>query len=323
MQAEAGEDKTPDVGSLLSGARKSRGLNDLDNVARELCIRPHLLEALEQNNFSAFPTACYASGFLKSYATYLGLDATSVVSQFKSEYEGAFQKVELVFPEVPARASLPRNIAASIGGLSLVMVLGVGMMFGTEEVREDLIALDDVSSLSMADTMLTASAPATATQIALAEPVKQAVEKVAAEPGKKPVEKKLAENKPVDESPTFTLVQQATAHTNDSDADEIFSREVRATPVVGDRIRLTAAADIWVRISGPEGEILFDRVVQEGEEFFAPDRKGLKLMTSNASALSLFVGDVAISPLGDYGQIVSELTLDQQHLLQKTALLQH
>ncbi len=282
----------------MSDARKSRGLIDLGQVARDLCIRPHLLEALEQNNFLAFPTACYASGFLKSYATYLGLDAASIVSQFKAEYKGASEKVELVFPEVPQRAALPRNIAASIGGLSLVIMLGVGMTFGDDTVRQELIALEDLGHLTMAS----ASAPEASRQTVAAGTEPAPVAEV--------VEAK------VEEGPKFTLVQQATAHTGDVD-----QKDVQATAVVSDRIRLTAASDIWVRISGPEGEILFDRVVQQGEEFFAPDRKGLTLMTSNASALSLFVGDVAISPLGDYGQIVTELALDQKRLLQKTALL--
>ena len=301
-QAETGEKNVPTVGSLLSDARKSRGLESLDFVARELCIRPHLLEALEQNNFSAFPTACYASGFLKSYAAYLGLEVASIVSQFKSEYEGATEKVELVFPEVPPRAHLPRTIAASIGTLSLVIMLGVWMMFGSETIREDMLALEDFSGLALA-TGSTEPGTIDEQQTTEQETVLASVEQ--------PVEEKA------DEERKFTFVQQATARTGDTNRND-----VTATAVVTDRIRLTADADIWVRISGQDGEILFDRVVQEGEEFFAPDRKGLTLMTSNASALSVFVGDVAISPLGDYGQIVSELALDQKKLLQKTALLQ-
>ncbi|MFC7047993.1 helix-turn-helix domain-containing protein [Emcibacter nanhaiensis] len=302
-KAEAGDKNIPDVGSLLSEARKSKGLDSLDYVARELCIRPHLLEALEQNNFSAFPTACYASGFLKSYATYLGLDAASVVSQFKSEYEGATEKVELVFPEVPPRAHLPRTIAASIGSLSLVIMLGVWMMFGSENISGDMLALEDLTGITLAQST---SEPVQAPN---QEPVAETTELASVE---QPVEDKAETGR------KFTFVQQATAKTG-----EATRKDVMATAVVTDRIRLTADADIWVRISGPEGEILFDRVVQKGEEFFAPDRKGLTLMTSNASALSVFVGDVAISPLGDYGQIVSELALDQKKLLQKTALLQY
>lgn len=314
IKAGTGETTVPDVGSLLTDARKSRGLTDLDHVARELCIRTYLLEALEQNNFSAFPSACYASGFLKTYATYLGLDAASVVRQFKGEYEGATRKVELVFPEVQARAKLPRDIAAGIGGLSLVIMLGVGMMFGKDGVQQELLAFEKVGSLELsAKPVQSAALQEKKSEDSREKAPEAASEKILASVEEDARDKDMRK----EESAKFTFVQQATANTDEDD-----QKNVRATAVVNDRIRLTAAADTWVRISGAGGEILFDRVVQEGEEFFAPDRKGLTLMTSNASALSLYVGDVAISPLGDYGQIVSELALDQKRLLQKTALLQ-
>ena len=58
-----------------------------------------------------------------------------------------------------------------------------------------------------------------------------------------------------------------------------------------------------------------------GEEFYMTDRAGLKLMTSNAGAVSIHVGNIAVGPLGKFGETRDNIRLDKQDLLMKTARL--
>ena len=81
------------IGEKLFQARHAlTGADDIEKlsvekISSELCIRPHLLAALEQDDFTKFPSACYAAGFLKNYAAYLGLDVAQIVTQYKKELQ--------------------------------------------------------------------------------------------------------------------------------------------------------------------------------------------------------------------------------------------
>ncbi len=54
----------------------------------------------EAGKFDSFPSACYATGFLKNYAAFLGLDTKEIISKYEQEYAGLNDVVILTFPEV-------------------------------------------------------------------------------------------------------------------------------------------------------------------------------------------------------------------------------
>ena len=88
------------VGKILKDARQKHRVRDLNVIAKELCIRPYLLEALEKGDFGSFPSSCYVTGFLKNYASYLNLDTKEIISGYEAEYAGSKDGVVLDFPEV-------------------------------------------------------------------------------------------------------------------------------------------------------------------------------------------------------------------------------
>ena len=72
------------IGETLRTAREEQGLSINDAVA-ETRIRSHFLEALEQNNFESLGGDIYVRGFLRNYATFLGLDPDPLLAPFRSE----------------------------------------------------------------------------------------------------------------------------------------------------------------------------------------------------------------------------------------------
>jgi cytoskeletal protein RodZ len=72
------------VGEQLREAREARGF-DLFRVERDTKIRLKYLEALESGDFAELPAEVYARGFLRNYASYLGLDADELVDQWRRE----------------------------------------------------------------------------------------------------------------------------------------------------------------------------------------------------------------------------------------------
>ena len=84
------------VGERLRDAREVRGL-DLYRVERDTKIRHKYLVALEAGDYADLPGDVYARGFLRNYATYLGLDPDEVIE----EWRGEFSAVPVAPPGAP------------------------------------------------------------------------------------------------------------------------------------------------------------------------------------------------------------------------------
>jgi cytoskeletal protein RodZ len=105
------------VGTLLRDAREQRGI-DIEGVARALRIRHPYLVAIEEGRFGDLPGAPYASGFVRSYAEFLSLDANEILRRFREESGGAGARTELIFPAPVSEGGFP---AAVLIGLVIVL----------------------------------------------------------------------------------------------------------------------------------------------------------------------------------------------------------
>lgn len=94
------------VGDLLRQTRQSYG-GSLEQIADALRIRVSYLAAIEEARYADLPGPVYAQGFVRAYATHMGLDAEEAVRRFKLE-TAAFEKPrDLTFPMPLAQRSIP------------------------------------------------------------------------------------------------------------------------------------------------------------------------------------------------------------------------
>ena len=68
------------IGQKLFQARKGRDLS-LEQAANETHIRLHYLEALENGDLDQIPSRAQARGFLRAYASYLGISSDSLFTE--------------------------------------------------------------------------------------------------------------------------------------------------------------------------------------------------------------------------------------------------
>lgn len=101
------------VGALLREAREASGRSVADVVA-SLRIRRVYLEAIEDGRFDELPGAAYAVGFVRSYATYLRLDAPTLVERFKEEATGIQAPQELEFPTPVPEGRFPGGLLVTL-----------------------------------------------------------------------------------------------------------------------------------------------------------------------------------------------------------------
>lgn len=110
----------PGAGADLRAARERLGWA-LPDVAVMLRIRPAYLEALECGRLSQLPGNVYALGFLRTYATALGLDAEEVARRFRAEAGEIPRHSELIFPAPVPERGLPAGALILLG---LILVGG-------------------------------------------------------------------------------------------------------------------------------------------------------------------------------------------------------
>lgn len=72
------------VGQMLADAREARRIS-IEQAERDTRIGRRYLLALEAEEFSAFPARVYSRGFLRSYASYLGLNPADLLALLPEE----------------------------------------------------------------------------------------------------------------------------------------------------------------------------------------------------------------------------------------------
>ena len=101
-------DRMIDIGNTLRSARSRRGL-ELQDCERETRIRARYLGALEDERFDILPEPAYARGFLRTYATFLGLDGRVLVEEYDDRFGVVRDPVEP--PPTPPRRSRRRRVS--------------------------------------------------------------------------------------------------------------------------------------------------------------------------------------------------------------------
>jgi cytoskeletal protein RodZ len=74
------------VGQKLHEARISQSLT-LEEIALKTKIRPEFLTAIEKGEYDKLPSSSYAQGFVRNYASFLGLSQKEIMPLFRREFD--------------------------------------------------------------------------------------------------------------------------------------------------------------------------------------------------------------------------------------------
>ncbi|WP_159999633.1 RodZ family helix-turn-helix domain-containing protein, partial [Roseomonas sp. 18066] len=107
------------VGEELREARLSLGVS-LEELAETLRINRRYLAALEEGRVRDLPGVAYGTGFVRSYAQSMGLDAPDLVRRFREGAGGATRPKDLVFPEPVPDRGVPAGVVILIGAVLAV-----------------------------------------------------------------------------------------------------------------------------------------------------------------------------------------------------------
>lgn len=339
------------VSEILRDRRLECSL-DIEHVAQVLRIRPAVLTAIEAGEIDQLPGPAYAVGFVRSYATYLGLDAEALVLRFKAEVAEVSRKPHLNFPlpvsdsRVPTRPILlicillailtyagwyyvssdHRNIADLVPAVPERL----RHLLSPDQVKQEITAGADHPTAPQQAEPPATTAPQIPAQSAGQPAVSAAPAATPQQTGGQqtvPAAPPLASAPaaetdgvpPVEERPnapaTAAPATPDLAQPTVSEGGKTQAQSAYGAPDGQARIVLHAVADSWIQVRDSQGNLLITRVLKPGESYNVPNQPGLTMVTGNAGGLDIAVDGMNIPRLGESGRVARNVTLDPARLL--------
>lgn len=75
------------ISEMLQDTRIEKGLT-LESIVKATKIKKAYLIAIEHGRYNDLPSESYALGFVKNYASFLGIDKNKAAAMFRREFEG-------------------------------------------------------------------------------------------------------------------------------------------------------------------------------------------------------------------------------------------
>lgn len=324
---------------------------ELDYVAQILRIRPSILTAIEKGEFDQLPGPAYAVGFVRSYATYLGLDAEALVVRFKNETAEIARRPHLEFP-LPMRDSrVPTGPLLFVCILLAILTYGgwyymssrpnqladmvptvperLQHMLAPPQPRET--AAPAVSQPAPAETAQTAAAsPAASAPVAAAQTAGTPASSIPATTAATtpaptqaaPPQTSVDGVPPVESQPALAATAVPVPASPDLAQPAINGEAAKApgdtsygAPEGQARVVLHAIADSWVQVRDKTSNLLFTRVLKPGEHYNVPNQPGLTMIAGNAGGLDITVDGMNAPRIGEAGRVARNVSLDPDHLL--------
>jgi cytoskeleton protein RodZ len=320
------------LGGELRARRQSLGW-ELPDLAASLRIRRVYLEAIEAGRISELPGSTYALGFVRAYASALGLPGEQIAGRFRAESAEANIRPALTFPAPVPQRGVPAGALLLLG---LVILAGAysGWYYVSEHqhtpaqtvppIPDHLLppgAEKPAPSPQVASIMPGTAAPSQLPPVTPPAPAlpPQSTSQV-------PVPSHAAEP-PVAASPIpppgAAIAPAALPTVQTPASPPVVPSPVAAPPLAapppavppGTRMIVTATADAWVTVKQKSGPPLLNKLMHAGDSWPVPsDKPGLLLTTGNAGGTELDVDGTKIASLGGSGMVRRDLPLDADAL---------
>ena len=119
-------DATPEIGAEISAARHRLGL-DAEALAEWTRIRPHVIEAIEVDDFGPCGGDFYARGHLRTLARVLGIDVAPLLRTYDKKYASGPVSPRTVFEAELAHSAAVRPVRRMRGGPSWSVLVAAVM----------------------------------------------------------------------------------------------------------------------------------------------------------------------------------------------------
>jgi cytoskeleton protein RodZ len=297
------------LGETLRAARISRGLS-LDQVALTTRIRARHLAAIEESRVDELPSPPFSTGYVRAYATAVGLDADAAAARFRRE---APDRDEALHAPPGVRAE--RHGGLKLVGLA-VIVIGTGVL-GWNIARHAMTGGGSHANAAVAASATTAAAKAKPSTVdgplALGAPLPPPPEATTPQPYVTPGLEAASGSSgaPVtaaSSAAAATAAATAADPANQAGAPFVAKGAVYGVSAAQSDVILQATRPASVIIHGADGTVYFARHLQAGEAYRAPRIQTLVVSAPAPDAIHVFVGGLLKGPLTTEDTPLSKLS---------------
>lgn len=272
------------MGERLRQAREAKGLS-LHEVEQATHIRSVFLQALEEERFADLPSDVYARGFVKTYANFLGLDASDLLRRYRQSAGVAPVETPVILNEPLVRRSPSRR---GFWMALIVLLIGVLGWFAYDQLiarREGSVVWPPEFILKRPSAMPTPTHTLAPTSTPTDTPTPTPTESA---PTAVP-------------SPTHTVaaltVATATPPPPTATPEALPSGEMGIVV----EVIVSAPTYLEVRLDGVTDYV---GILQAGQTRVWTAVERVEMRIGNAGGVTLRVNDVEVPPLGQPGQVL-------------------
>jgi cytoskeletal protein RodZ len=292
-----------ELGRILVEARTAKELS-LADVEKATRIRQKYLEGFEKGDYASLPRGAVARGFLRTYATYLGLDPADALKRYSQESGDADEETpiaEVGKPRLvdyrPVEVEL-LDTRPNLGWLRWLVALVIVAVLAA--VAWWFLGRD--GGAAFLATVIPALGPApTATNTASVTPTRWIVTATPTSPSS-PGAVTVMPTSDLLPLPTPT-VQPTTTPTS----------RPTATPEVVARIALTVRVGqrAWMRVTA-DGLVVLEGTLEPGQAQSWEANNSLKVLTGNAGGIDLILNGAEMGKMGGVGQVIERSWVVEQ-----------
>ena len=327
------------IGAELRDARRRLGV-DLETAASDLNIRADYLIGLERNDHAALPGLAYAIGFVRSYATYVGLDPGKMARRFREETSKSPVKQDYTWLKPIEQSRISR-------GLVLVLSLAIAgsaytaWYYRTADVRKPAAAADAAIIRGAAPVAAARADEAGKTAGTVRPPGsgvysdKDSGVDTTAPPARddnaglpasaRPdgtLEDGAGAQREVETAalPPGTSVSAPSGDTARPGRDAARDPESQSTapapaPAPAPAIILKALGLVWIRVRDPgTGRVVVEGIMKPGNEITLPDKAGLVLDAGRPNQIEFSIGGKSAGLAGASAAVRHDISLDPDRL---------
>jgi len=348
---------TVTLGDKLRGERATLG-KTLDDIQKETRLRIEFLLGIENTDITAFPAPSFIAGYVRSYASHLNLDPDECFNQFckESGFIGLQSEIDgkkrnkvikptklldepILNPQIQKKKinnGILNNFSFSgLFSLTALLVLILGLGYGGVTVLNEVQkvnlspinqspSVQSISSTSIDENSFFDDVESNNTNIA---------SNSALEEFYRPTELVLPLMTPrdgpisaIDPAISGIYVEDKNSVISEINQEDII--QVKKNPQVIKEdlpsVYVVAQKPAWVRIYEPNGNILFENILDTGQRYEVPQSaQTAMLRAGNSGSVYLMIDNNFYGPLGTATGVAKKVNLRAETILENYTLVEN
>jgi len=348
---------TVTLGDKLRGERATLG-KTLDDIQKETRLRIEFLLGIENADITAFPAPSFIAGYVRSYASHLNLDPDECFNQFckESGFIGLQSEIDgkkrnkvikptklldepILNPQIQKKKinnGILNNFSFSgLFSLTALLVLILGLGYGGVTVLNEVQkvnlspinqspSVQSISSTSIDENSFFDDVESNNTNIA---------SNSALEEFYRPTELVLPLMTPrdgpisaIDPAISGIYVEDKNSVISEINQEDII--QVKKNPQVIKEdlpsVYVVAQKPAWVRIYEPNGNILFENILDTGQRYEVPQSaQTAMLRAGNSGSVYLMIDNNLYGPLGTATGVAKKVNLRAETILENYTLVEN